>query len=251
MGRKKSQEEVKAGAPEWMATFSDLMTLLLCFFVLLFAFSTIDQRKFTAVMKSFTGSAGVLSGGKTIDPDQYINDKALDKDKVTKQLEEMEDFKKLKDELEVFLEENKMQDNILVDLDARGLLLRFKDNVLFDSGYARLKPTSTQSLRFLADLLKQNEFLEKHIRVEGHTDGDPIRRSNKFATNWELSVTRASNVVRFFIEETGIKPDRLSASGYAEYHPVAPNDTKENKAKNRRVDVVILRSALSNVEPGY
>ncbi|QEK12268.1 OmpA family protein [Crassaminicella thermophila] len=250
MSRKRKQEEAKAGAPEWMTTFSDLMTLLLCFFVLLFAFSTIDLRKFSAVIQSFQGSLGVLEGGKTLEEVQYIED-ALNEDKTTKQLEELEDFKKLKEQMEEYINENGMEEQILVDLDTRGLLLRFKDNVLFDSGYAALKPAAKKTLKFIADLLKQDEFITKYIRVEGHTDSDPIINSKKFPTNWELSVTRASNVVRFLIEEAGIKANRLSASGYSQYHPVAPNDTFENKAKNRRVDIVILRSEFVKSEPYY
>lgn len=248
--RRRKQEEGKAGAPEWMTTFSDLMTLLLCFFVLLFAFSTIDLRKFSAVIQSFQGSLGVLEGGKTLEELQYIED-ALNEDKTTKQLEELEDFKKLKEQMEEYLNENGMEQQILVDLETRGLLLRFKDNVLFDSGHAALKPVAKQTLKFIADLLKQDEFIMKYIRVEGHTDSDPIINSKKFPTNWELSVTRASNVVRFLIEEAGIEAKRLSASGYSQYHPVAPNDTYENKAKNRRVDIVILRSELVKSEPYY
>ncbi|WP_053957431.1 OmpA/MotB family protein [Inediibacterium massiliense] len=241
---KKRKEEVKAGAPEWMATFSDMMTLLLCFFVLLFAFSSIDAQKFQAVMQSMQGSLGVLKGGKTLDNTPYVNE-ALDEDQATKQLEELEDFKKLKEELDEYIEQEGMQDQMLVDLNAKGLLLRFKDNVLFDSGKAEIKPVAIQTLSFLSDLLKQEEFIDKHITVEGHTDSDPILYSKKFPTNWELSVTRSSNVVRYFIEGAGIDPNRLSASGYSEYHPVAPNDTLENKAKNRRVDIVILRSNFS------
>ncbi|TCO79940.1 flagellar motor protein MotB [Marinisporobacter balticus] len=250
MGRKRKQEETKAGSPAWMTTFSDLMTLLLCFFVLLFAFSTIDLRKFSAVMQSFQGSLGVFEGGKTLDSTEYIQE-ALNDEKTTAQLEEIEDFKKLKEQIEEYLENNEMEQQILVDLDARGLLLRFKDNVLFDSGYAQLKPVAKKTLEFIADLLKQEEFIEKYIRIEGHTDADPIIHSKKFPTNWELSVTRASNVVRFLIEEADMSPQKLSASGYSKYHPVAPNDSVENKAKNRRVDIVILRSEFVKSESYY
>ena len=241
MGRKKKQEESKAGAPEWMTTFSDLMTLLLCFFVLLFAFSTIDQRKFTAVMQSFQGSMGVLKAGRTVEPTEYIEN-GLNQENIANEIKEIENFKKLKAQVDDYLEANNISEQILVDIDEKGLLLRFKENVIFDSGHAILKLQAKDTLKFLADLLKQEEFLDKHVRVEGHTDSDPIISSKKFPTNWELSVSRASNVVRFLIEKAGIEPKRLSASGYSKYYPVAPNDTYQNKSKNRRVDIVILRS---------
>lgn len=250
MGRKRGQEEAKAGAPEWMTTYGDMVTLLLCFFVLLFALSTIDAQKFRAIMQSFQGSLGVMKGGKTIENNPYIHE-ALEEEKTTKQLEELEDFKKLQEKIEAYLEQNGFQNEILVDLEPRGLLLRFKDNVLFDSGKADLKGHASETLLFLSDLLKQDEFASKYIRVEGHTDTDPIIRSQRYPTNWELSVARASNVVRFLIEEAGLQPDRLSASGYSQYHPIAPNDTDINKSKNRRVDIVILRSDFVKSEPYY
>ncbi len=246
MRRKRAGDEAKPGAPEWMATYGDMVTLLLCFFVLLFAFSTIDVLKFSAIMQSFQGSLGVLQGGKNMEADPLPEEA-----KSINQLEEQEDFKKLKEMLEEYLEANNMANEILVDLEARGLLLRFKDNVLFDSGKADIKLDAKKTLKFLADLLKQEEFNQKYIRVEGHTDSDPIVHIQKYATNWELSVSRASNVVRVLIEEAGLKPDRLSASGYSQYHPVAPNDTGENKSKNRRVDIVILRSEFVQSEPFY
>ncbi|PAB61263.1 flagellar motor protein MotB [Anaeromicrobium sediminis] len=244
MAKRKKSEEAKGGSPEWMTTFSDLMTLLLCFFVLLFAFSTIDQRKFTAVMKSFQGSAGVLHAGKTIDGSEYIN-KGLNEDKLTKQLREIENFRVMEEKINNYLIENEMENEIFVELESRGLLIRLNENVLFGSGEAELKENSKETLRFLGDIIKQEEFKSKYITVEGHTDSDPIIRSKKYPTNWELSIARASNVVRFLIEDTYVEPKRLSASGYSQYHPVAPNDTMENKAKNRRVDILILRSDFS------
>ncbi|KXZ39775.1 chemotaxis protein MotB [Alkalithermobacter thermoalcaliphilus JW-YL-7 = DSM 7308] len=242
MRRKKKQEDIKKGAPEWMNTYGDMVTLLLCFFVLLFSYSTIDAQKFEAIIMSFQGSLGLLDGGKTIDSENYIKDGSL-KDKNTKQTREIEDFKKLEHEIRQYLDENGLADDVSVINGNSGILLRFKDNVLFDSGKADLKDKSKETLTYISRLLNKEEFREKFIRIEGHTDNVPIRNS-KYPSNWELSVSRSSNVVRFLIEETGINPRRISASGYSEYHPVAPNDSPENKAKNRRVDILILRSEV-------
>lgn len=250
MGRRRREEEPKAGSPEWMTTYGDMVTLLLCFFVLLFAMSTIDAQKFQAFMLSFQGSLGVMKSGKTLQESEFINE-ALKEDSTVKELEELEDFRKLKEILENYLQQNGIEEDILVQLEVRGLLLRFTDNVLFDSGKADLKENSKATLRFIADLLKQEEFSHKHIRVEGHTDSDPIHNS-RYPSNWELSVARASNVVRYIIEDASFtEPERLSASGYSQYHPIAPNDTASNKAKNRRVDIVILRSNFIQSEPNY
>jgi len=127
-----------------------------------------------------------------------------------------------------------------VELDARGLLLRFKENVLFDSGKADLKPDAMKILSFLGKVLNQPEFAERYMRVEGHTDNVPIR-TVRFPSNWELSTGRASSVIRYYIENSQLRPDRFTASGYGEYYPVANNDTPEGRALNRRVDIVILR----------
>lgn len=250
MARRKYQEEEKSGAPEYMMTYGDMMTLLLCFFILLFSFSEIDAKKFQAIINSFQGSAGVLKSGKSLEVDNLISNSSTE-NKLTQNIKEIENLETLKKIVEEYLNENNLADKILVDLEDRGLLLRFKENVLFDSGRAVLKPQSKDTLKFLSGLLKQQEFLDRHIRVEGHTDSDPIISSKKFPTNWELSSIRASNVVRFFIEDTNMTPERFSVSGYSKYHPVAPNDTYENKAKNRRVDIVILRSHYEQSEPNY
>lgn len=248
--RRRSKQEERAGIAEYMTTYADMMTLLLCFFVLLFAFSEIDAKKFQAIMESFQGSAGVLSGGKTLDDTQFVNNSTLN-DNITSNIKEITKLKALKESFEEHLKENKLENQITVELDERGLLLRFDDNVLFDSGRAELKPQSKKTLRFITDLLEQDQFSHKYIRVEGHTDSDPIKNSRKFPTNWELSTIRAVNVARFFIEETNMAPEKISVSGYSKYHPVAPNNTLHNKAKNRRVDIVIMNSDYQKSEPNY
>jgi chemotaxis protein MotB len=134
-----------------------------------------------------------------------------------------------------------MQAEVDVQLEAKGLVIRFKDNVLFDSGSADIKVASYDILDFLGELLNSDEFINEQIRVEGHTDNVPIRTS-LYPTNWELSTHRASNVVKFFIERAKMLPDRLSASGYSEYHPIATNETAEGRASNRRVDIVVIKS---------
>ncbi|SDY91510.1 OmpA/MotB family protein [Tindallia californiensis] len=241
MARKKPQEEQKPGAPLWMTTYGDMVTLLLCFFVLLFAFSEIDVAKLDAFIRSFQGAVGVLDAGRTIEPSEVLSESAMD-DLTMQELQELEDFRHLKERLEEFLEERNMQADVLVTLQTRGLVLRFQDNVLFDSGRADIKLESEDLLNFVGEVLAEPEFLDKNVSVEGHTDTDPLRPGAPFPTNWELSVARSATVVRYMIENVGLSPLRFRASGYGEYHPVAPNDTPENKAQNRRVDLVVLRS---------
>ncbi|SMP47320.1 flagellar motor protein MotB [Anoxynatronum buryatiense] len=244
MPRKKPAEEAKKGAPEWMTTYGDMVTLLLCFFVLLFAFSEIDVRKLDAFIQSFQGAVGVLEAGRTIEPSEILSEAELD-DLTLQELQELEDFRRLQERLAEFLEERDMQADVLVTLETRGLVLRFQDNVLFDSGRSEIKTDSLEILDFVGMVIREPEFYDKFVRIEGHTDTDPLRPGARYETNWELSVARAANVVRYMIEELNVEPVRFSASGYGEYHPVAPNDTAENKSKNRRVDIVILRSEFT------
>lgn len=239
--RKPNSDETKKGAPEWMSTYGDMVTLLLCFFVLLFAFSEIDSRKFEAFIQSFQGSLGILESGRTIEQSEYISEALMD-ELTTRQQEELEDFKKLKEQLEEFLTERNLSADIFISLENRGLVMRFQDNILFDSDLANLKPDSERILTEISEFLLMSQYEEKNIRVEGHTDIVP---SVRYETNWELSTARATNVVRFLSERVGLRPERFIAAGFGEYHPVAPNDTRENMAKNRRVDIVILRTEFS------
>ncbi len=241
--------ECKQGAPEWMNTYGDMVTLLMCFFVLLFAFSSIDAQKFEAVMISFQGSAGVLEGGKSLSEAPMIFDAMPESQTSSEQVVEQNKLEALKEKVNEYISENQMQAEVDVQLENYGLIIRFKDNVLFDSGSAVIKTESYDILTFLGGLLNSEEFVNEQIRVEGHTDNVPIRTAI-YPTNWELSANRATNVVKFFIENSQMVPVRLSASGYGEYHPIATNDSSEGRAANRRVDIVVVKSVNTdqNVE---
>ncbi|HZJ76296.1 MAG TPA: flagellar motor protein MotB [Oscillospiraceae bacterium] len=248
MSRKRqvNQEEPQSGAPAWMTTFADMTTLLLCFFVLLFSFSTIDAQKFQSMIQSFQGSLGILdSGGTSIEIDDFITD-TMEDEIAAAQKQETENFMKLQRVLEEYLAIYDLESDVLVTHENVGLILRFKDNVLFDSGKADLKPRSKEILKDISKFLQSEEFIKKSIRIEGHTDTVKVIPNLLYPTNWELSTGRASNVTRYLIEELGLAPERFSISGYGEYHPIAPNDTAENKSKNRRVDIVILRSTYNS-----
>jgi len=151
--------------------------------------------------------------------------------------------------LEEYAESIGLGSEIVLSIEERGLVIRFMDKVLFDSGRASLRPESIEILSSIAEVLNKEEFSNRLIKVEGHTDTVPTGNLSEFPTNWELSSTRATNVLRFLVEEKGIDGSRISSSGYSYYRPIAPNDTAENKQKNRRVDIVILRSSFEEMEP--
>ncbi len=235
MRRRRREESSNAGS--WLTTYSDMVTLLLAFFVLLFAFSAVDEGKFSSVINAFQKYLGVFTEGQSIldAPGPLPFDYS---DMGNRQL--MELFEQISD----YIEQQGLQ-GVELELEERGLIVRFAEQVFFDLGQATLKPEALQILHNFAPQLKD---LPNPLRVEGHTDNWPIRTS-AFPSNWELSVHRATNVVRYLIEENGFDPEKLSVAGYSEYRPVRPNDTAQNRAINRRVDIVILNIDMWNFEP--
>lgn len=240
MARKKRQEESGGGAPKWLTTYSDLVTLLLCFFVLLFSFSSVDAEKFREIMNSFQGGSGVLSGGTSLETPVITIEDDLDVE---------EELRSLLSDLNEYVETLGLGEEIIIQVEERGIVVRFMDNVFFDSGSAEVKPESFNILKTVAELLNREEFAKRQIKVEGHTDSDPILRSAKFPSNWELSSARATNVLRYLVETEKMDGGRISASAYSYYRPIVPNDTAENKSKNRRVDVIILKDIYEELEP--
>ena len=250
--RRRKQDSGPPGAPSWLTTYGDMVTLLLTFFVLLYSYSSIDVVKWQALIVSVKGALGVLDGGNTL-----INDSAMElaqeKDVISaKEIEdylqlqkEMQNLQEIKKKLEAYLEDKSLQEQITVNLDERGLVLRFQDSVLFAKGKADLLNEAIATLKHVSDILKD---IPNAVRIEGHTDDLPIN-TPQFPSNWELSTTRATNVLRFLIAQ-GIDGRKLSAVGYGEYRPLVPNNnSEENRRKNRRVDIVILRSSLMKNEP--
>jgi chemotaxis protein MotB len=235
MARKK-REEVKAGAPEWLATYGDMMTLLLVFFVLLFSMSSVDSQRYKAVVQSLSGSLGVLDSGTTVTLEPLINN--FPSDSPTETPTESEEFSDMQEELQAILEESELSGQIKLEINERGLLIRFLDSVLFDSGKADLTPQAMDIIDKVTDTLNGTS---KKIIVEGHTDNVPIS-TYKYPSNWELSTTRAVNVVKYMIDHSSIDPVRLSAAGYADQHPISDNNSVDSRKNNRRVDMVILRS---------
>lgn len=235
---KEDEDDMFASSSSWQTTYSDLVTLLLCFFVLLYSFSSLDAMKFRQVVSALQQSLGILDGGKTIvDDTMGIGGQQLDMD--------WQQLETVRLELQRFIDDRNLKDVVSLEKEDRGLKLSFQGKVLFDLGRADLRPEAMGALNEVAEMIKT---WPNHVRVEGHTDDLPIE-NQRFPSNWELSVARAVRVLRFLVEEQGIDPKRVSAVGYGEYRPILDNDSMENRAKNRRVDLVILRLSLREVEP--
>ena len=225
-----------------MTTYSDLITQILIFFVLLFSFSSIDKSKFNAAMLSLQGSLGIIDGGMVIHEGDFIEGGEVGELLISAQ--EQQEFELLQEEVEEIVTGENLK-GVQVNLDERGLVIRLIEGVLFDSGKADIKDEAKDILDKLAPLLKETH---KHIRIEGHTDNLPIH-TREFPSNWELSTARAVNVVKYMIEKHNFSPYILSAAGYGEYRPIAPNDSAKNRSLNRRVDIIILKSTSEASEP--
>jgi len=256
------EKKESAGVPAWVMTFADLMTLLMCFFVLLLAFSEMDAAKFKELSGSMKDAFGVqtevevrtipkgtsvvareFSPGKpeptalnevrqfTIDSNQNSLD-ALERRK--KDEEDTEEHAKriraaLKDEIE--------NGDVAVQTDGAKVIIHVLENASFDSGLADIKMQFLPVLEKIAGLIDNNSGV---VTVSGHTDNIPISNA-RFRSNWELSTSRAVSVAHQLLKTAEINPDRFIVSGHADTKPRADNDSSENRAKNRRVDISIVR----------
>lgn len=226
---KKQKEELKEpSAPFWMSTFADMVTLLLVFFILILSYSTIQLEKFRGAMSSMKGALGVLPEMGSIERTSKI-----DLDNETRQ--SGAEIHQRVEELKQTVSEMKMSEMIEIEYTPSGIHILLGDNVLFDLGKASLKKDAFPILKEIAEIV-EGQGME--IYVEGHTDNIPISTA-RFPTNWELSTARALGVVRYLYDKEGIPAGNLAAVGHGEHRPLVPNDSRENRARNRRVEIFI------------
>ncbi len=266
---KRKEDAPPAGSPAWMATFSDLMNLLLCFFVMLFAMSSIEEAKleeFVAAMNNpfsiFDGGASAIGDGILIsngvsqlnELDQYINStgKVADSDTDGEKLEE---FEKSPEALEKMLEEQRLQENeerveaieealreseigddVETSFTAQYVKLSMNGGLLFDSGSAELKEEGEQVIGKVGLILER--YGDGIIEIEGHTDNVPIN-SAQYPSNEELSSARALSVFYYLLDSTSLSPVSVKHAGMGERVPIADNGTPEGRSRNRRVEILI------------
>ena len=268
--RKKHQHsEEEEGGEAWLLPYSDLMTLLLAVFIVLFAVSNVDKAKVEKMSGAFkeimmTGGAGIFSGDSkkvgifpdggypNINSKNYSQENAQTKNEATTDKDvqeflganEMKDMEALKAEIDSELQSENVASSVTTSIDMRGLVISFNNAVLFDSGNAKVKEENEKALLEVAAMVNTTD---NYIRIEGHTDDIPIN-SKIYASNWELSTARASSVVRLLIDKGNVSPERLSAVGYGEYKPVESNATPEGRAKNRRIDFIVMSEKYNNLE---
>jgi len=244
--QQEEQKETKcvcpAGAPAWMVTYSDLVTLLLTFFVLLLSMASMDPVKFTQASNSLKDSFGIHPDPVHIDFTIPI----LPSPPITKFSPIQEQTtKKIYDEIKSQIDSLRLNKDIgVLNRDNESIVLRVNDSILFKPGKAKISSKSYPTLRTIAEIIRP---LPMNLRIEGHTDDTLI--SQKPIGNWDLSVDRSVSVMRFFTQSDLLPLDRMAAVGYGKERPVVPNRDEATRALNRRVDFVLrLNTTASRTE---
>lgn len=272
MAKKKKQEAAK-GSPAWMATFSDLMNLLLCFFVLLFSMSSVSEEKFQMVIASLQSKVSIFEqGGLNIGEgemvgggirqleflDAYYNELAnskseedFDEDGESKVKEEYEEqalaeSEEMAEDIQQAVDELGISNAVEIEFDEQYVMLNLSGAILFKSGDSDVLSEAKLVLDKVAIVLERYD--ENIIEVEGHTDNVPISKSSKYESNDVLSMYRALSVADYIREITDLNPAYIKSSGRGEYVPIADNTTPEGRARNRRVIIKIYNSYSSHIE---
>jgi chemotaxis protein MotB len=236
MPRRQKLED-KENLDRWLLTYADLITLLLAFFVVMYSISQVDAKKFGKMSDALSG---VLKGGSVvIKHGSQIG--ILPGGGVLK----IAVLKSIGESIENDLMGMGNEKLVSTEVSERGLVIHIMEQALFREGSAEITDRAVETLNIVAEHLKG---VPNHLRIEGHTDNRPIN-TPRYPSNWELSSARATEVVRYLINNHGIKPDAISALGYGEFRPLAVNNTEDNRAKNRRVDIVVMTLEITATEP--
>lgn len=212
----------------WEVIYTGFVLILLCFFIMLCSFSTMERSKVTRFVRSFNLAVNILTGGLKLEPGDII-------------LPASEDIVDEKDPLagifkDVITKARSLGIDSSVDLEMRGktLVMRLANAILFQTGSAQILPGSIPLLKKVGAIISSTPHA---VCIEGHTDNRPIH-TRRYPSNWELSTARAVNVLRFLVNRAGVPAGRISAAGFGAYQPLSANDTAADRARNRRVEIV-------------
>jgi chemotaxis protein MotB len=275
----KKKKEKKENSERWLLTYSDLITLLMILFVVLFAMSSTDQEKYSQLAQSLQAALG--DNGKTINGSMIQNGSGILEEQTPGSGTDIEyqnqsseqdigsgegnngedgtgkdgtgktgesdvksstEFNNLRTELLQAIKNDKFKDKLYITITEKGLVISVSNDILFDSGKADVKSDMKETLEIIAQLINR---IGNPIQVDGYTDNIPVH-NNRYTSNWQLSAERAANVVEYLIDNNNVKPERLTASGHGEYRPVASNKTAEGRESNRRISITILYSDAAN-----
>ena len=269
MAKRKQQEGPKGAAP-WMATFSDLMNLLLCFFVLLFSMSTVNEEKFQMVIASLQSSMSIFDGGTLSIGDgdligagirqlefldSYYKELANSKDTQEGGLEGdlkdqltqagLQESEGMAEDIQGAVDELGISNAVDISFDSQYVTLNLSGGILFASGKVEILPDAVAIIDKISIILEKYD--KNIIEIEGHTDNVPMT-SGRYENNNVLSMFRALSVADYLRDHTDLNPANIKSSGRGEYAPIASNDTAEGRARNRRVEIKIYNSYASQVE---
>jgi len=256
------EKKESAGVPAWVMTFADLMTLLMCFFVLLLAFSEMDAAKFKQLSGSMKDAFGVqteievrtIPKGTSVVAQEFspgrpdptalnqVRQFTVDSNKNTldaleREAKEIEEARKHALRLRMALKEELEKGDVSIQTEGMKVIVHIMENASFDSGYADVRSEFLPALEKIGQLIDNNSG---EVTISGHTDNIPIR-NERFRSNWDLSTSRAVSVAHELLEVSTLDPQNVIVTGHADTRPRAPNDSAENRAKNRRVDIAIVR----------
>ena len=225
-----------AGAPRWMTTYGDLMSLLLCFFVLLLSFSEMDRQKYKVVAGSMERAFGMQRKKNVSESPRHglkIIAKDFDQESIATRIKAF-----VGQELEENFDElyGKIADDIDIEADNNNVVIRLMGESTFDSGKAQIKPELKPMILRIGQILANEAAGD--IIIAGHTDNVPVK-GGPFQTNLKLSIARAATVAQFLLDQHSIDPKRISTMGFGKYRPIADNDTSIGRRKNRRVEIIV------------
>jgi chemotaxis protein MotB len=258
----KKEPEKHANHERWLVSYADFITLLFAVFVVLYAMGQSDKKKVEEVMQAIQQSFGMATAGASapkvnVIPSQEITVIPSLKPEIkvapigrtrsgqAKMRAEEKDFRHIKSAVEAYLVKQGAQSKVTLEITRRGLVVSLKEAGFFNSGQANIKPEAYELINSIAEVMTQ---YNNPLRLEGHTDNIPIS-SAQFPSNWELSTARATNGLKYLLRNFDIDPNKISATGYAEFRPIADNATPEGRAKNRRVDLLMLSGEAERGEP--
>jgi chemotaxis protein MotB len=241
--------QVHISHDRWLVSYADFITLLFAFFVVLYAFAKADQKKQMQIPLSIDAafrSLGIFPDANRRPTADAVAGSGKERaafamnivmgEEVLSPARVKSDLERLHKELEQTLSNQVATHTVSIHMGRDGLVISLREAGFFASGSATPKPETLETLEQIATSLGRTPY---DLRVEGHTDNIPIHNA-EFDSNWELSSARATRIARIFLDMKAMPPGRISAAGYAEFHPVASNETAEGRAENRRVDLVIL-----------
>jgi chemotaxis protein MotB len=258
VSRKRHEPHEEHIDESWLLPYSDLMTLLLALFIVLYSASSVNTSKLEELSRAFktafSSGLGVLDGStiletndgakRTIDNNTR---KSGDKSRDTLKQEEQQNLEQLQQQLDKYIAQNGLSSQLDTQLNQSELLITIRDNALFPSGSANIKQESQKLASAIGQMLQ--EYPDYEILVTGHTDTQPIN-TTEFPSNWELSSKRAINFMKILLENKAFDPKQFSATGYGEFRPVSNNSSELGRAANRRVEVSILRKYLEPTDAG-